>query len=241
MQLNSTLNTFLVAALIVSDGEEDRRMTVKALTDRVDFGKQQSGWAIKATEELGSLGYLVPYPRDGGDADQSVQITPAGKRKARRLMDEGMPLRWLSTWDNGETFSDGSKWVTEAPASDFAQTMEIAADGRTNHAMVYLNHEAPGYAEVAEGIAEAIKRVSGDNDVEDREAVLNGLRHAQSLWARTSMKRIELTAGVLLTIDYACEKVREGYSKLILASLFVLVKKFAKDTLHIDVENLFGS
>ena len=240
MKLTSTLSTFLVAALIVSDGEEDRRMTVKALTDRVDFGQQQSGWAIRATQELGSLGYLVPYSRDGGDEDQFVQITSSGKRKAMRLMDEGLTLRWLSTFSDGATFSDGSKFVTEAPASDFAQTMEIAADGRSVQAVVYLDHSTQGYAEVAEGIKEAIQRVSGDNEIEDREGVLAGLRYAQTLWERTSMKRVELTAGVLLTIDYACEKARQGYSAVILTSLAALVRKFAKEKLHIDVDNLFG-
>lgn len=240
MKLTSTLNTFLVAALIVSDGEEDRRMTVKALTDRVDFGQQQSGWAIDATRELGSLGYLVPYSREGGDEDQFVQITSSGKRKAMRLIGEGLKLRWLSTWDNGATFSDGSKWVTEAPASDFLQTMEIAPDGRSMDEMIHLDHSAQGYAEVAEGIEEAIQRVSGDNEIEDREGVLAGLRYAQTLWARTSMKRVELTAGVLLTIDYACEKARQGYSAVFLTSLAALVRKFAKDKLHLDVDNLFG-
>ena len=71
-------------------------MEARALTDRLDFGNQPSGWIIEAVRNLGALGYLAPYRRDGGDEDQFVQITPAGSRKAEQLMAEGVGLTWLS-------------------------------------------------------------------------------------------------------------------------------------------------
>lgn len=109
---------FLLAAARVAEEDTDRRMEARAVTKRFDFGQDSADWLFEVTENLGSLGLLAPYQRDGGGEDQFVHLTAAGVRKARELSAAGLRVfardeeRDAQPHSDGTFFSDGSGYRT---------------------------------------------------------------------------------------------------------------------------------
>ena len=78
-------NELLVAALEVCEGDLERRLEARALTSRYNFDQPSSDWVFEAARNLGSLGLLVPYTRDGDADDQFIQLTKSGATRAAKL------------------------------------------------------------------------------------------------------------------------------------------------------------
>ncbi|WP_267396955.1 MULTISPECIES: hypothetical protein [unclassified Sphingomonas] len=225
MKLPVELERLLVAALVVSEGDLDRRLTAHALLKRYSFGRQPSGWIIDGVKELGSLGLLVDYNRDGTDEDQFVQLTSSGAAKALRLVNAGFTLRMTTPHSDGSTFSDGSSYATEVLASELLTGADQTAYRDTDTLRADLDSEA--YQAISRSFSEAIEKVAADNAVEGRELILTDLRYAQSLWERGEFKRIQFKAAIALNVELACEKIVEGYSSLALHALLTLLQSFA--------------
>lgn len=117
MDLPDIQKLFLLAAATVAEEDTDRRMEARAVTDRYDFGQATSDWIFEATRNLGALGFLAPYTRDGRAEDQFVHLTPAGIRKARSFADAGLRVyprgqeRRSVAHSDGSRFSDGTGYV----------------------------------------------------------------------------------------------------------------------------------
>jgi hypothetical protein len=236
MKLPDAFDQFLVAAYVIAEGDEDRRIITRAVLDRVDFPGQPRGWTSAAIRELSGLGFLVDYTRDGTAEDQFVQVTSAGARRAKALMKGGLQLRWLTPWEGGVTFSDGSQFVTEMSASD-AFTMVTAQGPISDDQRLPLDHTSPLYEQVNEGFAEAIARAQQDNEIEDRDQTLLSLRYAQSLWQRSEITYLQFRVGVVMAIDDACQTARDSYSAIFMQALLALLLRFAKDAWGITLPN----
>jgi len=101
--------------------------------------------------------------------------------------------------------------------------------------MVRLDRSTPEYVEIAAAYEQAIQAAERDNELEDREGVLRGLRFGQALFARAELKVVEFKVGIWMTVDYACEKAVEGYASTALGALGALILSFARKTLHINL------
>lgn len=117
MDLPDIQKLFLLAAATVAEEDTDRRMEARAVTDRYDFGQATSDWIFEATRNLGALGFLAPYTRDGRAEDQFVHLTSAGIRKARSFADAGLRVyprgqeRRSVAHSDGSRFSDGTGYA----------------------------------------------------------------------------------------------------------------------------------
>lgn len=123
MDLPDIQKLFLLAAARVSEEDTDRRMEARAVIDRYDFGEDSLDWIFETVRNLGALGFLSPYQRDGDAADQFVHLTAAGVRKARALAEGGLRVfargegAGSVPHNDGSFFSDGTGYSTDVPAT----------------------------------------------------------------------------------------------------------------------------
>lgn len=101
-----------------------------------------------------------------------------------------------------------------------------------------LDQEDPEYLQVEAAFQTIINSVEGDNELIERERALARLRNAASLWDSASIRVIELKVGVIMAIDDVCEWASSAYYAGALAGLRQLVKSFAKEKLHLDLDGI---
>lgn len=104
---------------------------------------------------------------------------------------------------------------------------------------VALDHSDPDHKAISNQFAEMIRDVEGDNQLEGRDELLTDLRHAESLWSRTSIEIIKLKVGIMITMDDLCEAAMNAYYIVRVQALRQGLKAFAQNKLHIDIDNLF--
>jgi hypothetical protein len=125
---------FLVAAYHESELFENRDITAGQLLGTYDpDGKP--GWAGSVVEEFAQDGLMENDPTLGDEAQLSVILKGKGIREAERLIDVGLKVRKLSSFSDGTTFSDGSRFATELPIASEpqaeAELMPVESSGWT--------------------------------------------------------------------------------------------------------------
>jgi len=234
----------LLAALWIDHHGRDRLLSAGDLT--VDYGvRLPDRWLESMAVTLEGKGWATVYR---SLSDVALGLRPEGYRagmKAALELTGGSAIE--VQFDQREILGDGAV-PADMPGGpgwkyfDYDTPSEtpavVVAPGSRAMEMVALDHADPGHAKIRQVLTEVIDLVDGDNELHDGKAAALRLRNAASLWSGTNIRVIELRVGILMAIDDVCEKVVGAYYAGAVAALALLVRSFAKDKLHIDMDDL---
>lgn len=120
--------------------------------------------------------------------------------------------------------------------SSFGTDITIPASDR----MVSLDHNAPEYREIAEGISGLEEQVRGCNEIspEERDYLKAGLAAAKILWDSQQLRVIQVKVGVLMAVQDAVNTLEKLGKAVALKFLIDAIKSFVRNHVGIDLENI---
>ncbi len=118
--------------------------------------------------------------------------------------------------------------VDGASTGDVVQAELIPASDR----LVPLNHNAPEYQEVRQGIEDAIEKVSNLKtnrlSVDEKATAIAALRSASNLWEAFELKSIHIKVGIIMALEDVEKLIGEAFKMVSGALLVDFIKSLLK-------------
>jgi hypothetical protein len=183
------------------------------------------------------LQYYVDIHRHIGPvAAQRIALTPEGFRWVEDELGDNLAA-FLEQHGASYTPETQRQPDIESDAIGILDSLEAKVIPASDR-IVTLDHNAPAYAQVRDGLEDLLTKVRENNEVGEsaahRQRLLHSLEAAQKLWDAAELKLIQIQVGVVLAIEDAGTALKT-VGKLVAIGLMIdAIKALVKASTGID-------